>query len=108
MAFFVFNGAKLECSCGDMEYDLEVLDPNGAGFLCGQKAANVKDCQPIINIPPFGMCSSLQNPTVNAATQANYGKLQEMPCICPNIIGDEWKNIDAKPIPPPYTLYAPR
>ena len=92
MAYFVFNGARLKCSMGDMESFLEVFDPKGEGFVCGEKAANIKDCKPLINIPPFGMCQSLQNPSVASATAANYGKLQPMPCMVPNIVGDEWKN----------------
>ena len=92
MAYFVFNGAKLECTMGDMESYLEVLDPKGEGFLCGDKAANVADCKPLINIQPFGQCQSLLNPSVQAATTANYGRLQPMPCMVPNIVEDKWEN----------------
>jgi hypothetical protein len=92
MAYFVFNGVKLECTMGETESFLEVLDPNGEGFLCGDKAANVKDCKPLINIQPFGRCKSLLNPSVNAATQINYGVLQPMPCVIPQILGDKWEN----------------
>jgi hypothetical protein len=92
MGYFVFNGAKLECTMGDKESFLEIIDPAGAGFICGQKAANIKDCKPLINIPPFGMCSSLLNPSVAAATELNYGILQKMPCVVPNIMRDKWEN----------------
>ena len=92
MAYFVFNGVKLGCSMGDTESFLEVLDPKGEGFLCGDKAANIKDCKPLINILSFGMCKSLLNPSVNSATQLNYGRLQPMPCIVPNIVVDKWEN----------------
>jgi len=44
-------------------------------------AANILDHVPIMNIPPFGMCQSLANPMVAAATAAAMGALTPMPCI---------------------------
>jgi len=44
-------------------------------------AANIMDHKPLMNIPPFGMCMSLANPTVAAATAAALGVLTPMPCI---------------------------
>lgn len=44
-------------------------------------AANIMDHQPLVNIPPFGACMSLANPTVAAATAAALGVLTPMPCI---------------------------
>ena len=92
MAYFVFHDAKLGCTMGSQEPFLQVLDPLGQGYITGQKAANVKDCKPLININSFGMCKSMQNPSVQAATAANYGVLQQMPCIVPTIQGDKWEN----------------
>jgi len=44
-------------------------------------AATVMDFAPIVNIPPFGMCTSLANPAVASATSAALGVLTPMPCI---------------------------
>jgi hypothetical protein len=39
------------------------------------------DNKPIAEIVPFGVCSSIANPTVAAATAAALGALTPMPCI---------------------------
>ena len=75
----------MKCSMGDSTADLQVL-PDRRVQLDGQEMANIMDNKPMVNIQPFGQCQSMANPTVAAATAANYGKLQPMPCI-PNIPG---------------------
>jgi uncharacterized Zn-binding protein involved in type VI secretion len=47
----------------------------------GKPAATTFDNAPVANIPPFGMCSTLSNPTVAAATAAALGVLTPMPCV---------------------------
>jgi len=77
----VNKGAKLKCPWGSEQSELEVVHLTERVLLCGKPMANVMDSKPLVNIKPFGKCSSLANPTVAAATSANYGRLQKMPCI---------------------------
>jgi hypothetical protein len=80
---FVVKGAKLKCSCGDQESQLQIPKEHGID-INDKPQANIMDYQPMANILPFGKCSSMANPTVKAATKANRGKLKPMPCV-PNI-----------------------
>lgn len=80
---YVVQGAKLKCSFGDREGKLQIPTDHGI-YIKEKPQANIKDFQPQVNILPFGQCSSLNNPTVKAATQANRGRLKPMPCV-PNI-----------------------
>ncbi|BCD91393.1 hypothetical protein fh0823_15320 [Francisella halioticida] len=72
-------GAQLKCSFGQALSNLIVLPKP---FSSSQKfAAVITDTVPMINIPTFGMCLSLANPTVASATSAALGVLTPMPCI---------------------------
>jgi hypothetical protein len=75
----VCMGAMLQCSFGVAPSTLVVLPANRT--LTGTPAANIMDNKPIVNVPPFGMCQSLANPTVAAATAAAMGALTPMPCV---------------------------
>jgi hypothetical protein len=44
-------------------------------------AGVIMDHVPIMNVPPFGMCTTVSNPTVAAATAAALGVLTPMPCV---------------------------
>ncbi len=80
MAIHVCNGATLMCSFGIAPSSLVVLPVNRTN-TSNQPAANIMDHIPLVNIMPFGMCMSLANPSVAAATTAALGVLTPMPCI---------------------------
>jgi hypothetical protein len=73
-------GATLQCSFGAAAVPLTVVDPTSL-LEEAMPAANIMDHAPFVNIPTFGMCSSLANPTVAAATAAALGVLTPMPCV---------------------------
>jgi hypothetical protein len=76
----VIMGATLQCSFGLAPSTLIVL-PENKVMDEGRPAANIMDHKPMVNIMPFGMCTSLANPTVASATAAAMGVLTPMPCI---------------------------
>ncbi len=76
----VCNGAMLACTFGAAPSTLVVL-PKNRMMTSNMPAANIMDNVPMLNIMPFGMCTSMANPTVAAATAAALGALTPMPCI---------------------------
>jgi len=72
-------GAMMTCTMGVAPSSL-VPTPKTV-MTSNMVAANILDHIPIVNIPPFGMCTSPANPTVAAATAAALGVLTPMPCI---------------------------
>ncbi|WP_322977780.1 DUF4280 domain-containing protein [Pseudomonas sp. C11] len=76
----VCSGATLQCSFGAAPSMLNVL-PTNRTLTGGMPAANIMDHIPLVNIMPFGMCMSMANPMVAAATAAALGVLTPMPCI---------------------------
>ncbi|MGA0955435.1 MAG: DUF4280 domain-containing protein [Burkholderiaceae bacterium] len=79
MAKQVCAGAMMQCSFGVAPSSLVVLPVNRV--FTTTPAANILDSIPMLNVPPFGMCQSIANPSVAAATAAALGVLTPMPCI---------------------------
>lgn len=77
----VVMGAMMQCSFGATPSSLIVIPKGPPTMAGGPLAATIMDFVPIANIPPFGMCSSIANPMVAAATAAAFGVLTPMPCI---------------------------
>lgn len=72
--------ATMMCSFGMAPSTLSVL-PASRVLIEGKPAATIADCMTGANIPPFGMCTSMANPTVASATSAALGVLTPMPCV---------------------------
>lgn len=78
MGICVTGGAVMTCSFGMAPSTLNVLPI--ARTMSAMPLATITDNVPFVNIMPFGMCQSMANPTVAAATAAAMGALTPMPC----------------------------
>lgn len=81
MSMAVCTGGTCMCSMGTAPSIL-AAKPNPI-MVGGPPVMNIMDFKPI-NILPFGMCQSMSNPQVAAATAAAQGVLTPMPCV-PNV-----------------------
>ena len=79
MGMLACMGATLMCTMGVAPSTLLVLPTNRV--VGTTPFANIMDNKPFVNVPPFGMCTSLANPTVASATAAALGVLTPMPCV---------------------------
>lgn len=79
MGLCVCAGAMLKCSFGNAPASMMVL-PESCVFTT-TPIATIMDNKPMVNIMPFGMCTSPSNPMVAAATAAAMGVLTPQPCI---------------------------
>lgn len=80
MAQQIVMGAQLMCSFGVAPSAL-VVTPENVTNANKVPAATIMDNVPMKNIMPFGMCTTLSNPQVAAATSAALGVLTPQPCI---------------------------
>lgn len=81
MGKFVCQGAMMQCTFGVTPAPLAVIDPMRPKLSSSLPIANIMDFVPMTNIPSFGMCQSMANPSVASATAAALGVLTPMPCI---------------------------
>lgn len=79
MGNIVCGGAMIQCSFGAAPSSLMVLPANR--LMTSMPIATIKDNKPMVNIMPFGMCNSMSNPEVAAATAAKEGVMTPMPCV---------------------------
>lgn len=79
MGFVVTGGALIKCSFGMAPSSLMILPT--CKVTVTQFVATIMDNKPFVNILPFGMCTTLSNPTVALATTAALGVLTPMPCV---------------------------
>ncbi len=79
MGICVCGGSLLQCPFGVAPAPLTVLPANKV--ISSTPVATIMDNKPMVNISPFGMCSSPANPQVAAATAAALGVLTPMPCV---------------------------
>ena len=85
MGKFVTMGAILQCSMGMAPCTLMVT---GVRPTCCNMMMAVKTDFTMTNIPTFGMCQSMANPAVAAATSAAMGVLT--PSACTPMIAAPW------------------
>jgi hypothetical protein len=78
MAQVVVQGGQCMCSMGTTPGGIKVSS-QATVSAGGQTVATVQDAGPQ-NIGPFGMCTSMANPAVQAATTAAQGVLTPQPC----------------------------
>jgi len=81
MPDLVVNGAAMTCTFGVAPSTLTVVPSGPILQAGGQLLARVVDMVPMLNVAPFGMCTTPSNPQVAAATSAAAGVLTPQPCI---------------------------
>ena len=75
----VCTGAVMTCSFG-MAPSTFNATPRPV-LTSSMVAGIITDNIPMMNVPPFGMCTTPSNPSVAAATAAALGVLTPMPCV---------------------------
>ena len=94
MPDLVVNGAQMTCTFGVAPSTLTVVPSGPILQAGGQLLARVVDLVAMVNVAPFGMCTTPSNPQVAAATSAASGVLTPQPCI--PVITAPWSPGSAK------------
>lgn len=93
MTEILTNGCPLRCTFGMAPSVFQTLNLPGKPVILNAFSAGIAtDIAPGVNIPPFGMCQSLSNPTVASATSAAMGVLTPMPCV--PVVAQPWAPTD--------------
>lgn len=72
----------VSCSMAMPSVEVPLLTtPKSTEVNVDTPAASIEDYVPLTNIPSFGMCSSMANPAVQAATAAKSGAFTPAPCM---------------------------
>lgn len=79
MGLVVVSGAQCICPFGAAPCVLNVTSQQTC-LAEGRPVGTIMDTAPGTNLATFGMCSSLANPAVAAATAAALGVLTPQPC----------------------------
>lgn len=79
MGIVAVTGAQCMCTFGTLPCSLQATS-QATVLAEGKPVATIQDMKPYVNLQPFGMCTSLANPTVAAATAAALGVLTPQPC----------------------------
>jgi hypothetical protein len=80
MSAAVVDGAKMQCMFGTSPGTLTIL-PTDMVKAESKPLGTIMDYVPMMNIGNFGMCQSMMNPMVIAATAAAMGVLTPQSCI---------------------------
>jgi hypothetical protein len=83
----VVTGAMLTCPMGLAPSVLNVL-PTRRVLFESKPVATIMDNIPFVNIPPFGLCTSLANPITAAQTATALGVLT--PGTCTPVLPGPW------------------
>lgn len=92
MSLLICGGAQIQCSFGAAPAVLNITPENKV--MGSAPIACMTDNVVMKNVTPFGMCNSLSNPQVSAATSAAMGVLTPQPCV--PVLATPWAPPSAK------------
>ncbi len=83
--YFITTSEKMTCPFASGGQAVFVANLSRKAIVTNNQMGNIMDFQPMVNILSFGLCSSMLNPQVAAATSAAMGALTPQPCV-PNVV----------------------